>query len=507
MALTRLPPEILARVVEETMPDGFESFAVTCQAVYNSCQNFLTKHSRLRRLYHEFRYHGDGSLSDESACASSFQLLLRIADEPLIARYIVKADLKRDAVPEDAKIVKAHIRQMTNSGKFLSLLKDSPYLEMAGVNPSSVVQYLISQYTLDDGDAGLAVTLLLTLLHNVTELTLPTCWSQLGDGPRDSLEGGNPMKIAPLLDAIIKHANDPQRRNASLSKLTTILPHTAWGYENREELTSFTPFLSITSMRNFSAGSCVAVDDGYTGIPFPKPEQETFGFGMEKIDLIGFCVDPVELRTFLLPMSRLQVFRMSYETKWHGCGHDWDATNTFDAIQEAVGNTLEELSFSALNCFGNIDAGITSMKKFTKLKDFEVDVKLLTRDGDDLSEVPRLGDLLPATIETLCLLAENFDDVTAELDHLLSKIAISRDERLPNLKTIEMRTFLVSVEDGSETISTSEIQSPLPASNQKWKQDLQALKPATIVRFVRTNDDTLPRFTSNFRRRYSVSDI
>ncbi|RDW77659.1 hypothetical protein BP6252_05712 [Coleophoma cylindrospora] len=505
MALTHLPPEILARIVEETMPEGIESFAVTCQAVYNSCQKFLAKHRRLRRLYHAFRYHGDGSLSDESACASSFQLLLRIANEPLIARYIVKADLKRDAVPEDAEIVKAHIRQMTNSGDFLSLLKDSPYLETAGVSPSSVVQYLISQYTVEDGDAGLAVTLLLTLLHNVTELTLPTSWSQLGDGPRNTLEGGNPLKKAPLLDAIIKRINDPQQRNASLSKLTTILPHTAWGYENREELTSFAPFLSIPSMRNFSAGSCIAVEDGYTGIPFPKPEQETFGVGMEKIDLTGFCVDPDELRTFLLPMSRLRVFRMSYETKWHGCGHDWDAANTFNTIHELVGNTLEEFSFSALNCFGEVTAGITSMEKFTQLKDFEVDIKLLTGYGDDLSEIPRLGDLLPATIETLCLLAENFDDVTAELDHLLSKIAISRDERLPNLKKIEMRTFLASEEDGSETSSTSEIQSRLPASNQNWKQDLEALKPSTIVRFVRTNDETLPRFTSNFRTRYSVS--
>jgi len=64
-----------------------------------------------------------------------------------------------------------------------------------------------------------------------------------------------PWEAWELLDEIAKRANDPSDSSAGLSKLTSILPSTAWGYENKWPLSAFTPFLSIKSVRNFCVGS------------------------------------------------------------------------------------------------------------------------------------------------------------------------------------------------------------------------------------------------------------
>lgn len=252
MAILLLPTEILGRIIQETLPESFENFALTCKTIYHASAFLRQKHNQLRSRYRDFEY---DLATDQDTCTSSLQLITKIAEEPLIARYIVFANLKQESPPEDHEIAATHIRELNADSRVFALLEHSPYLQSAGVDARSVLDYMISHYTPEDDDPGLTAAFLLTLLPNVTELSLPQRWEMFGDGEVGRNPPTSPWKMSAILDAVVIRANDPSDSTAGLSKLNTLLPSTGWGYENRWTLSTFTPFLSIKSMRNFCAAS------------------------------------------------------------------------------------------------------------------------------------------------------------------------------------------------------------------------------------------------------------
>jgi hypothetical protein len=324
MALLSLPNELLGRIVEKTMPEGFGNFVLSCKAVYQAGTHLIEEHNTLRRRYRHFRYEGDGNLSDQDTCASSLQLIARIAEDPRIAKYIAVADFKADGRAwKDGSIQKPLHEHVNNSSEFRALLEKSTYLRDTGDDASIVLEHLTAHFEPYKGTHILAATLLLTLLPNVTQLSLPKRWELWGDSKT--------WDASSLLDAIVKRANDPRDSAAGLSKLDSILPSIAWGYDTRWKLSTFIPFLSIESVRKFCAGSTRALDNGYRGYPFEAPKYETFGRGLEVVELVAAVVDAIELRKFLsriprLKAFRLKAFRVSYETQWSGCGPHFDAS-------------------------------------------------------------------------------------------------------------------------------------------------------------------------------------
>jgi hypothetical protein len=105
---------------------------------------FLPKHNELRRRYRNFAYDRSRELQDGDTCATSLQLISRIAEEPVIIRYIVSADFKDDKLPENKETCKAQVQQITASPYVLQLLENSSYLHSAGIDHSTVLQHLIS---------------------------------------------------------------------------------------------------------------------------------------------------------------------------------------------------------------------------------------------------------------------------------------------------------------------------------------------------------------------------
>ncbi|KAH8797372.1 hypothetical protein F5884DRAFT_254564 [Xylogone sp. PMI_703] len=551
MALLLLPVEVLVKIIEETIPEDFQSCALACRAIYQASAVFRLKHNELKRRYRHFQFdlydadeHEDEAEDDENdegdekggqqgegpdnegPCFSSLQLLLRIADDPIIARYIVWADLKRDTVPTNARIVRTHIRQAKNSSNLLSLLEKSSYLWEANASATSVLDHSIAHYSREeDGDSKLLSAFLLTLLPNVTKLSLPGAW-------RDIHSRNWPQLMPSLFDILVRRANDPYDSAASLSHLTTIYPSCAWGYETYWGLETFTPFLSIKSVRNFYAGGCKAVNDGYTGIPFPIPSYDSFGVGLEVVEIAGACVKSDELRTILSRMPRLRSLKLGYETKWHGCGHNMNAEAIMAAIEDEVGKTLEDLSFSILACYGEIESGIKSMKNFTRLRDLEFDLKLLVgpevrAQGDSsmaeqagsIHKVPSLGDLLPPTIERLCVLVEDLPDPDHHLYKLFAMAAAERNDKIPNLKEITVRYGdRTSIEENpvvnplpdngletannpiSETITSQNTNSTLP----QWRAVLAALEPNVNIRLGRGDEPVCATFMQGYLERYGV---
>lgn len=86
MALLDLAPEILDEIIGCCMPEGFESFALSCKGLYVYCKPRIPLYKRLSRLWKH--------LANEFPMQRDyFRILLEIAKEPLVARYIQHLDL------------------------------------------------------------------------------------------------------------------------------------------------------------------------------------------------------------------------------------------------------------------------------------------------------------------------------------------------------------------------------------------------------------------------------
>lgn len=160
MVLLDLPDEILLDIIKETIPEHFEDFALSCKATYRICGQFLLNHNRLRKRFRHFSYdRADCVLNgeDDIACYSPFQLLTRIADDPIISRYIVSADFR----PLDAPVglvMKEAADHPEASPNLLRLLQGSLYLKRVDVDALAVYEkfkYNCENSSLEDSLATL----------------------------------------------------------------------------------------------------------------------------------------------------------------------------------------------------------------------------------------------------------------------------------------------------------------------------------------------------------------
>lgn len=110
MDLLELPVELLDNIAIETIPESFESFALTCKKTLEVSHRHIAQHNDYKRKYSRIAF-GEPSCVEEAAdivkavtegTASVFhhslQFINCIAREPIIARYIEYANLSRDGV-------------------------------------------------------------------------------------------------------------------------------------------------------------------------------------------------------------------------------------------------------------------------------------------------------------------------------------------------------------------------------------------------------------------------
>ena len=136
----------------------------------------------------------------------------------------------------------------------------------------------------------------------------------------------------------------------------------------------------------------------------------------------------------------------------------------------------------------------------------ELDMAVLPEHSFDgrhssLDVVPRLGEILPPTIETLILLAEH-DDYAEEFTSLFAGIADDMEEKLPRLHRIFIRSRPQRLsENGSASTEEGSGEEP------RWKADVRALESSVEVEFVEVIDDALPQFMERYCQRYEVEII
>ncbi|EON96232.1 putative f-box domain protein [Phaeoacremonium minimum UCRPA7] len=529
MALLSLPTELIQRIVHETIPEDFEHVVLACKQLHVASSVFLQQYNLRRKRYRHFSLsifriattsrsgrdrtgvvHWDTVTEATGIKIKSVpDLLLHIAEDPVIARYIQTLNIKDDNYYHDplrkdlddaGGTFYPHVKD--NPGPLCELVRHSPYLREAGVDLEKWITRMIDDEWMTkymDSNAARDTALLLTLLPNVTELAPDQDWGRIPDSHKDP-------ELWQVLDVIVRWANDKSLPSASLSRLEVVKPSVGIGYERRRGLSSSAPFLALNSVREFYAGSCIFYADGYTGFPF-DPRYETYGANLEKIELVGSVARFRELGELLSRAPQLRCFHFAYETKWHGCGHNWNVGAFINAIQENVGDTLEELSITILHCYGGRGTTLDDMTGFKRLKALELDVNMLmapafnkfSKNEEWLDEegppgdaaMPRLVDMLPSSIEAVRLFNQEYNEKQMECVRALFKgLQEEQSMKLPHLQLVE----LVSPETETETSVDA-------------LQTLAAVRDAGGKVVLRTNARAChPQFAVTFLERFGVDD-
>ncbi|CAJ2509831.1 Uu.00g057310.m01.CDS01 [Anthostomella pinea] len=433
MSLLDLPSELLQQIVKETVPEDFEHVGLTCKTLNAAGAVFLDEYRQRRRRFRHFAFshqegtdgesqvdaatgatEGDaGSINwDAATKATGFiirttrELVEYIARDPIIGRYIQTADLKNSHSDQLADWDHDAHDHVKIDDQVWDLVRESAYVREAGVDPTDMLFHGCAE--------GYYQVLLMSLLPNTTALAPGRQWSELMDN--GIVNSGS---MGRFMEVIVRKANSPASTGASLSKLEFVYPWMGSGYEERGSLSSCTPFLALDSLRGLYAGSVIGRDDGYTGYAF-EPGYDTYSAKLETIELFASIIGAVELRELLSRTPSLKHFRFAHETKYHGCGWNWDIGASIAVVQDCVGGTLEDLAVTLMgDGLNNSGTTLTDMTGFRKLKMLELDYVMLVGPAydkeraeadpaDNDNEPPwgppamvRLVDLLPESIENV----------------------------------------------------------------------------------------------------------
>ena len=444
MALTRLPTEILENIITHTLPEGFESAALTCTRIHAICTPFIQSHNTLRARFDHFTYYENTS-DWINTIRTAFDVITRIAVEPVVARYIRRADFAKDSYFTRGR-PRELLADVHCGGAVLRLLADSPYLKQAGLDwqefyakieeDLQAVRY--SQH---------AAAFLMTLLPNVELLMLPQRWK-----PLDATDK--------LIDAIVRKANQsrlPDDR-PSLAQAIRFEPSVSLVPQDRFDLDWVNPFLALPHVQSFRSPSCVAIgNDGHKNTTSNNPEG-AFGKTLIAVNFVACCIDEVAIADFLQHSPRLRTLRYSHVTKPHSGPQEWNICEFITAIEREVGSHLEEFSVSIRELRGSLPPGKASMRGFQRLRKLEFPLEIAVCNitantpneflvvGDDSTHEPHeseddeplIRDLVPTSVSQLSLISGGTGDHAKGLDVMFRHFAAWKKSTLPALEEIQL---------------------------------------------------------------------
>ncbi|KAL8740495.1 MAG: hypothetical protein Q9190_006812 [Brigantiaea leucoxantha] len=457
MALIGLPNELLERIIIHTLPEGFESVTLTCKKIYTVCVPFLERHNTLRLQFCRFAYSpGDPKNLDPAHITCAWDLIARIAAEPVVARYIRHPDFDRDS----RFILRRHWQFEPEDdipAEVNTLFVDSTHLKEAKLDGHEYHATIIRdlqglRYSQE------AATFLLTLLPNVETLKLPRAW--LPNSPSSK-----------LLDVIVektRHSQSLLWNTPSLCQTTVLDTNHSAAANDPFDLAHACPFLALPHMRTFRGTSCVATRDtsSYCSIdPSKGLYLSSFGETLVAVHLRSSCIDEVGITAFLKYTTHLRTLVYSHSTKGYSYARtevvDWNLCKFVMAIEQAVAGHLEELGISIDELTGSITPGTVSLRGFQRLRKLELPLELFTctiaaaatprmsnkssvlsnissesQQSDD--GVTRIGDLLPASVSELSLRSEGWVDHPKALEEMFQDFATLKEAALPALKNMQL---------------------------------------------------------------------
>ncbi|KAF2094845.1 hypothetical protein NA57DRAFT_80014 [Rhizodiscina lignyota] len=420
MALTRLPNELLDNIIECTLPQGFESVALTCKRIHARCTPFIKRHNELRSRFRDFTYYVDprGSL------VAASDLITLIAAEPIVARYIRTANL---SVPS-----------IDDGGAVDELFASSTYLRQAGLDwkeyyatfGEDVREKRYSQH---------GTALLLTLLPNTEKLTIPKLW--------------RPNAVTnKLLDILVDRAKQSSLLSPASSLALVTRFDISLGQNEQVDLSWATPFLTLPRIASFHGSRCLASGDNPRSLAFrgSRHMAET----LQVANLASCCIDDVGIAELLKHTPRLKTLRYWHYTKYDSPIQDWDICKFVNVVAREAGSHLVELSVAIRELRGSIIPGKASMRGFQKLEKLEYPLELVmcninaTGAASHIATLfqrflnglidPFVRDLIPTSVAQLSLKSEGTDSHEKALNDLFRHFRPVRKPQLPALQEIDI---------------------------------------------------------------------
>ena len=280
---------MLERIIVYAIPEGFESMQMSCTRISVLCRPFAAHHNKVRGIFRDFGYcdRSFGFLDSYFRCASD--LIKRIANEPIVARYIRELDLSLDT-PHIIDKARGQLKWPAEANR---LLANSPYLKEAGFGWKEYLEGIefelrhevYSQY---------AAAFLLNLLPNVENIILP----------KKCLTTDVTHK---LVTAVIRNVRQPRVScdKPSLGHLTAVTLRTPKTHtlDNLVKLSRAEPFWSLPDVRSLSCWGDKASQHNYESIEFASP-IENVSEHLEVVHLMGCCINEVGIADFLKHASR-----------------------------------------------------------------------------------------------------------------------------------------------------------------------------------------------------------
>lgn len=361
MDFLQLPNELLELIIAHVIPEGFESLCLACRKLYALCKPSIKRYNTLRSQFRYFNYYE--KLADQSfTIRTSFELIARIAAEPIVARYIQHADFKMD----NRLPVGSRLQVMDDNGYRRETIRDlfasSRYL--AGIDWQTY--HTEFERALENNRYSQATAaFLLTLLPNVKSLALPRYWTSDTDTEK-------------LLEAIVEQARryEVASGNASLSKLMTLKTSKSMVERQGFVLYKFTPFLALPCIRSFHGAGSVAYLAAGNESSLHRSLQPSIGVTMEAAHLLSCNLDGPAMQYFLRCTPRLKTLVYSHSSKQVAA--PWNICELITAIVKQAGSHLEELSITLHDFRGLMVFGTTSMRAFTRLHKLEIPLDLAT---------------------------------------------------------------------------------------------------------------------------------
>lgn len=437
--MTGLPTELLLKIIPHVLPEGFQSLALTCKTIHELCKPFIERHNHLSLHFRKFSYEfqRDPLLP---TIHRAFELITRIAIEPIVALYIREADFSIDSWPQTARSY-PDVPDVYCGDPVATLLADSPYLVQASLDWKEYYNMIKKDVESSPPYSQHAATFLLTLLPNVKRLMLPRLWKPLD-------------KTNKLFNVIIQRTKQSYFpwHNPSLAEVTTFESPKNTSQRYRFELKHALPFLALPHVRLFLSHRCVVTDDTFMSFISKDPDlrcSET----LEAIYLPNSSIDEVAIGNFLRHVPCLKILKYSH---WDFRNEDreaWNICKFLATIEREAGSHLEELSVSMRDNTASTVPGTVSMRGFQRLRKLEIPLEIVTCNiNHAISRVvkptevftdheldmlkPLIGDLIPASVSELLFLTIESDRDGKVLEVLFRDFATKKDSQLPSLKEI-----------------------------------------------------------------------
>lgn len=413
--LQHLPNELLLEIFDLSLPYGFENLVQVCRHFYTLARPRLSHHKELRQSFRYFKFFigWDSWPLSPYTCRDIPELLICIAKEPLIASYIVHANLDDESHTNLKAIKKPRGYREPNwkceENLIKKLVQSSDILAGTTHGPDEWFNAIMDDIM--KGFMTHPLLFLLTLLPNVETLVLP--WMQVDGWPN-----GDEDVQEEVLQLMVNRANAVNLMSQALHQLRLVNST----YYFTEPLKHF---LSLNSIRE--------VYGLHQDLGGWEDACETVrlapGRNLEILELSSYGSDLDQCCILFNNMEHLK------ELRYH-LGMLWSPNEFGQAITQCLGRHLKRLSLT-------VDADFTYKGTLQQI-DFQGLVVLETLEMDVVlfhecrnTQLPDLTKLLPRSLRLFRLFGYQILLDSRCLKKLFVGFESRRKETFPFLETVE----------------------------------------------------------------------